>query len=356
MSREDIMSEVIKLQDPEDLPTERFNQPSVLEKAELFHSIISGIPSMKETLGKKGLQFGGRVLLVGPPGTDFDTFVFHIAAEVPTKLLRLQMSALVGGTDKISEILHTSVEFAKRNPPVVLYLEQLDILGHAGTKHASILYNSFKELSWDDNEVLIICSTTNPSKIERDLLTVFDRVYIFPAPHLSERVRVFETLLEGRKDLDPSLLGEITDGWGFSDIQHLCISLLTDVPESSEPLPRIKLEQIIAGSGVHGLSRLETHESIVRTARGEFSPSPESVSKEYPEDFLDQLYLMAVGDDFQGTQRIIETLNNDMPLTPEDREFLSKYPFLLPGNSEDRLTRLMRAKRTSDRLNRMMGR
>jgi hypothetical protein len=350
------MSEVIILKNPEELSVERFNQPSVIERAKLFHSILSGFPSFKDTLQKKGLQFGGRVLLVGPPGTDFEAFVSHLALEVPMKMIRLQMSAVIGGVDQISEALRTVVEYAKRNPPVVLYLEQAELLGREATNHASILYNSLKELSWDESEVLVVSSTTNPDRVERDLLTSFDRVYIFPAPLLSERVRVFESLLEGRKDLDPSLLGELTEGWGFSDIQHLSVSLLTDVPEGTEQLPRVKLEQLIESSGVPGLSRYETHDTISRTARGEYAPTPESVGKEYPDDFLDQLYLMAVGDDFQTTQKIIETLNSNLPLTPQDRDFLSKYPFLLPGNPEDRLTRLMRAKRTSDRLSRMMGR
>ena len=146
------------------------------------------------------------------------------------KMIRLQMSTVLRGADQISEALHTAVEFAKRNPPVMLYLDQTEVLGREGTNHASVLYNSFKELTWDESEVLVICSTTNPDKVERDLLTSFDRVYIFPAPLLSERVRVFETILEGRKDLDPSLLGELTDGWGFSDIQHLGIRWLIFLP------------------------------------------------------------------------------------------------------------------------------
>ncbi|MFX1485420.1 MAG: AAA family ATPase, partial [Promethearchaeota archaeon] len=312
--------------------------------------------SFKDTLLKKGLQFGGRVLLIGPPGTDFDAFVYHLASEVPMKLARLQMSAVIGESNQISEALRTAVEFTKRNPPVVLYLEQIELLGRESTNHASILFNSFKELSWDENEVLVVCSTSNPDKVERDLLTSFDRVYIFPAPLLNERVQVFETLLEGRKDLDPALLGELTDGWGFADIQHLSVNLLTDVPEGTEQLPRVKLEQVLDSIGVRGLARYETYDTISRAARGEHAPAADSIVGEYPDDFLDQLYLMAVGDDFQGTQRIIETLNENLPLTPQDRDFLSKYPFLLPGNPEDRLTRLMRAKRTSDRLSRMMGR
>jgi hypothetical protein len=80
------------------------------------------------------------------------------------------------------------------------------------------------------------------------------------------------------------------------------------------------------------------------------------LSEEYPDNFLDQLYLMAVGEDYAETQRIIEVLNEGLPLSVKDREFLSRYPFLLNGSTEDRLTRLLRAKKSSDRLHRIMGR
>ena len=77
---------------------------------------------------------------------------------------------------------------------------------------------------------------------------------------------------------------------------------------------------------------------------------------EYPDEFLDQLYLMAVGEDYAETQRVIEVLNDGLPLSAKDKEFLSRHPFLLTGSAEDRLTRLLRAKKSSDRLHKIMGR
>jgi hypothetical protein len=80
------------------------------------------------------------------------------------------------------------------------------------------------------------------------------------------------------------------------------------------------------------------------------------VAEVYPDSFLDQLYLMAVGEDFAKTQRVVESLNAGLPLSSNERSFLSQYPFLLGGTPEDRLTRLLRAKKSHDRLARIMGR
>lgn len=356
MSRDDPLTEVVILLDPEDLADERYSQPKVVERAELFHSILSTQGNYKDLLERKGLTFGGRVLLIGPPGTDFEAFPHHIAQEVPMKTVKLRISAAIGDSTRIADSVRTAIEFAKRNAPALLFLEKIDVLGQSGTNHAAVLFSALKESTWDDSEVLVVCTTSKPDVVERDLLTLFDRVYMFPAPQQEERAKVFETLLEGRKDLDPAILAELTSGWGFSDIRHLAVSLLTDLPVGTDLLPRIKIEEIIESSGVMGITRYEIHDNVIRIARGEYSPSVESLQNEYPDDFLDQLYLMAVGDDFQGTQKIIETLNSNLPLTPQDREFLARYPFILSGSTEDRLTRLMRAKRTSDRLSRIMGR
>ncbi|MFW9910288.1 MAG: AAA family ATPase [Candidatus Thorarchaeota archaeon] len=356
MSRDEPLAEVVILTEPEDLSVDRFSQTSVVEKAKLFHSVLSRFTSFRDSLQKKGLLFGGRILLIGPSGTDFEAFAHHLSLEVPMKVVRLRLSAAIGDATKIANSIRTAYEFAKRNAPAVLFLEKIDALGQAGTSYATVLHSVLSESSWDNNEIIILGSTSNPDAMEPDLLAVFDRVYIVPLPKLDERVRVFEALLDGRKDIDPAIVGELTEGWGFSDLKHLAVNLMTDVPISTDSIPRVKLEQLLENIGAEGLGRYETRARISRIARGSFIPEYEFTQSGYPEEFLDQLYLMAVGDDFQGTQRIIEALNNNMPLTQQDRDFLSNYPFILTGTPEDRLTRLMKAKRTNDRLSRIMGR
>ena len=117
-----------------------------------------------------------------------------------------------------------------------------------------------------------------------------------------------------------------------------------------------EVTMFIKESGSLATGRQEVIDSISRRTRGVHLPLFDTTDSEYPSEFLDQLYMTAVGDDFQGTQRVVESLNSNLPLSVQDKEFLSKYPFLLTGTAEDRLTRLMRSKKSVDRLSRIMGR
>lgn len=356
MSRPDAITEVVILEEPEDLEADRFGQQSVVAKARTFQNVFAKFGSYRDKLHSKGLVFGGRVLILGAAGTDFEAFVHHIAFETPLKIVRLRMSHTLGEPQQISDSIRTLIEFAKRNSPALVYIDKLDAIAERGEEYATVFQSILTETTWDSHEILIIGATTHPDRIEEEVLTLFDRVYIFETIQMDERVKVLETLLEGRKDLEPTVIAELTEGWGFSDLVHLSVALLTDVPEEPNPLPRNKLEQILESSGIVGISRKEVRQRLVKTSEGYHKPSFESIEQSYPDDFMDQLYLMAVGDDFQTTQRVIESLNASLPIVPKDADFLSRYPFLLTGSAEDRLTRLMRAKRTSDRLSRIMGR
>jgi hypothetical protein len=117
-----------------------------------------------------------------------------------------------------------------------------------------------------------------------------------------------------------------------------------------------RLEALIKNSGVLPLGKKGYVKSLVQGLESEKTPKVEQLEQVYPDTFLDQLYLMAVGDDFASIQRVIESLNAGMPLSSADRLLLSRYPFLLTGTPEDRLTRLVRAKKSYDRLARIMGR
>jgi hypothetical protein len=152
------------------------------------------------------------------------------------------------------------------------------------------------------------------------------------------------------------VIAELTEGWGFSDVNHLAMSLYMTEEVEGGQLPREKVEELIEQSGVVAFGDSRFLESLARKTRGIKQPELSKISEEYPDEFLDQLYLMAVGEDYAETQRVIEVLNEGLPLSVKDREFLSRHPFLLTGTAEDRLTRLLRAKKSSDRLHRIMGR
>ena len=342
--------------EPEEYPEQRISQFSVSILAEKLLTVLGHLEDKKKDLEGKGLQFNARTLLLGPPGTDLEAFVYHIAREHPLKVVRVRISQALGNIANLSETIRIACEFAKRNSPAILFLERIDIFAQSNSVQGAVLQSEINEISWDENEVLVIASTTRPDLVDREVLSSFSRIHVFEGTTFDDRVRAFEKCLEGRDDFEPTQLAELTEGWSFSDIIHLSTNLLVQIPEVKEKFSRERFENFIKESGSLATGRQEVIDSISRRTRGVHLPLFDTTDSEYPSEFLDQLYIMAVGDDFQGTQRVIESLNSSLPLSVQDKEFLGKYPFLLSGSSEDRLTRLMRAKRSSDRLSRIMGR
>ncbi len=356
MGEERIYAEAVTLTEPENQPVERISQYSVVTKAMEHHSLMSHYDSLKRNMSEAGLEFGGRVLLIGPPGTDFEAFSHHLCREVPLKLVRFKMEEILNEAKRGSELLRIGFEFARRNSPAVMLVERLDTVAPSNSDQSAILLDEVTRTSWDGEEVLVIATTTRPSDIDAEMLSSFDRTYVVEGTSLEDRVRILEQVLRSREDIDPTVVAELTDGWSFASMKRLAVSLFMSEVSEAGQIPREKIEEIIENSGVMPLSTPRFLDSVIRRTSGTNQPPMDALNNEYPDDFLDQLYLMAVGEDYAGTQRVIEVLNDGMPLSKDDREFLARHPYLLNGNPEDRLTRLLRAKKSSDRLQRIMGR
>ncbi|TFH02964.1 MAG: ATP-binding protein [Candidatus Thorarchaeota archaeon] len=356
MVEESTYAEAVTLTEPEKQPVERVSQYSVVTKAMEHHTLMNRFDSMKRSISEAGLEFGARVLLIGPPGTDFEAFSYHLCREVPLKMVRFKMEEILNEAKRGSELLRVGFEFARRNSPTVLLVERVDVIAPRNSDQASILLDEVTRTGWDRKEVLIVGTTTHPSDIDAELLSAFDRTYIIEGTSLEDRVRILEQILKGRDDIDPTVVAELTDGWSFTSVKRLAVFLFMSETSETGQIPREQIEEVIEKSGVIPLSNPRFLDSVIRRTAGTTKPPLDALSSEYPDDFLDQLYLMAVGEDYAETQRVIEVLNDGMPLSKDDREFLSKHPYLLSGNPEDRLTRLLRAKKSSDRLQRIMGR
>jgi SpoVK/Ycf46/Vps4 family AAA+-type ATPase len=356
LGEERIYAEAVTLIEPEKQAANRLSQYSVVTKAMEHQALMSSYDKLKKDLSETGLQFGGRILLVGSPGTDFEAFTHYLSREVPLKLIRFRMENLLSDAKAGIEILRVGFELARRNAPVMMYIEKLETVCPAYSDRAAILGDEMRTTGWDDEEVLIVASTTRPNQIDADLLSTFDKICVFEGTSVEDRIRVFEQTMKGRKDIDPSVVAELTEGWGFASVKHLAASLFIMEREEGGQIPRERIEEMIENSGVMPMSSSHHLELIAKRVGGSTRTEIETLHEEYPDDFLDQLYLMAVGEDYSATQRIIEVLNDGMPLSKEDRDILTQYPFLLSGTPEDRLTRLLRAKKSSDRLHRIMGR
>ncbi|MFW9793338.1 MAG: ATP-binding protein [Candidatus Thorarchaeota archaeon] len=348
--------EMVSLTTPEQVPIERVSQYSVVTFATEFLQLLRRYDVMKVQMVERGLEFGGRVLLLGPPGTDFGAFTHFLAREVPIKIVTFKMEGVLDENKKGPDALRVGFEFAKRNSPSTLYIEKLEAVGPRNSIQSVVVQDEIKGISWSVDEVIVVAATTRPEQIDRELLALFDRTYIVEGTSIEDRIRLLEHVLKDREDLDVSVIAELTEGWGFSDINHLAMSLYMTEEVDGRELSRENIEKLIERSGVVAFGDSRFLESLVRKTKGVSQPELSKISEEYPDEFLDQLYLMAVGEDYAETQRVIEVINEGLPLSAKDREFLSRHPFLLTGSAEDRLTRLLRAKKNSDRLHRIMGR
>jgi SpoVK/Ycf46/Vps4 family AAA+-type ATPase len=354
VGEDNIYADTVILTRPEDLDKNRLSQYSIKEMAKTFHEAIARFGNLSEDLRTKGLVFGGRVLLIGSVGTDFEAFVQYLSREIPINIVRPRLERVLGQSDSVRESISFWFEFAKRNAPSILYINRAEYIAPAHSRESALLGLESEGVSWDTDEVLLIASTSSPQAMDAELLSSFDHTFVSEKATLDDRVRLFEAAFKGRDDLSPTDAAELSEGWSFIEAKHLAVKLVLE--EAQEEVPREKLEQMIAESGVLPVGRKRAFEHLVTRIQGEQVPGIDTVESEYPDDFLDQLYLLAVGDNYAETQRVIEALNSSLPLSSKDFEYLSEYPFLMKGTPEDRLTRLLRAKKNNDRLRRIMGR
>lgn len=353
---EETYAESLQLLTPEEIPANRVSQFSVMERAADFLSSLRRQASLKTGFEEREIQFGGRVLLIGCTGTDFDTFVNHLSVELPTNVVRFRESQVGGDSGNSAELVRVGFEFARRNAPCLFYVGRLDLIERGSAPRTGVLQTELERTSWDTDSVIVVAATVRPDYVDGSVLATFDRSYLFESATSNDRVKVLEHILKGREDIDPSMVAELTDGWSFADIKHLAVSLyMIDNPERGQ-ITQEKLEALIKNSGVLPLGKKGYVELTTQNLGSQKTPKLEQLEHAYPDAFLDQLYLMAVGDDFAGVQRVIESLNAGLPLSSVDRQFITRYPFLLTGTPEDRLTRLVRAKKSYDRLARIMGR
>lgn len=355
MGEDDIYADTVILTRPEDITTDPMSQYSVKEQAKAFHDTLILYNQKKEEIASKGLVFGGRVLLIGAHGTDFDAFVHHLAQEIPIRLLRIRLDRVLARSDGVRESISFWFDYARRNAPAILYLERLDHLAQKSAAESALLSVEAERATWDADEVLLVASTTSPQDVNGELLSVFNKTFISESATLDDRVRLFEAAFSNREEFEPTVLAEMTEGWSFGEVKHLTVSLLLTQKNEGE-ITTESLERLVTESGVLPVGRKGVFERMTARIQGMQPPTVDALEQEYPDDFLDQLYLLAVGENYSECQRVIEALNSGLPLSSRDFDFLSNYPFLMKGSAEDRLTRLLRAKKANDRLRRIMGR
>ncbi len=356
MEESELYSEMVELIDSDEFKKEKISQYSINIEAENFLSTLERYASVKSHLEEIGLSFNGRVLIIGTSGTDFRAFATKIAKDRQYKIATLRMNQILGNVDRQLEGIRLLFEMARRNAPCILSLEQVDVIAPSKSSSGALLMQELNSITWSENEIVTIATTTQPDNIDRDLLELFGSIIVVEGTTLDDRVRVFESVLRNREHMPVTTLAELTRGWSFIEVIHLAINILIKTSDDEQRQTREAIERLIEESRVIPISRAGLIASITERIRGQVVGRSKHIDVEYPEEFVEQLYLEAVADDYSSTQRVIDTLNSNMPLSEEDLRFLTRYPFILAGTSEERTMNLIKAKRTIDRLRRIMGR
>lgn len=337
---------------PEDISNEGMQQFSVRQKAILFHQEIQEFKAARERLTELGLVFGGRVLLAGPVGTNFEAFADTLGKEVPLKKIRFRVSESFS-SDRLLVAVRTLFELARRERPAVVYIDQIDTLFTASREVGMLVGDLLRGVTWDEDELIVIASTARPERLEAASVVDFDRTFVFSNPTNEDRTKVISEVLAGAEGIDIPTIIEMTEGWGYSDLLHLATALAIKRESGTVTLKDVidllQDKGIVPVGGIGGTAEIVRKISGAKMITGQMNTI-------YPNDFLDQLYLMMVSEDYTQSQHVVETLNAGLPLSAKDSKFVARFPFVLLGDQEDRLIRLISAKKNHDRLKRVMGR
>ncbi len=357
MGEETSFADAIRLVSREDISPSGLAQRSVVEMAESVAEVISGTLAAREQLEQLGLSPCTRILFTGPVGTDFEDFVLSVCREMSLNLVRLRVERTLQYEREFDTLVAAALDTARREAPALLHISSLHLLRAVGERSEVLLREQLAQSSMDSQSLVVIVGTTHrPQDLDPQTLLAFDRVLCVGPPDGEDRQSLLVQALASHEDIDIPRLVDLTDGWSYASLRHLVAAVLAEGGESGEAPSIDRIEKMIEeGLFVPVLatgSTTELEKRLVGGGRG----ITHVIEEVYPDDLLDQLYLMVVTEDYGTAQQVIEALNEGLPLSDEQVRFLNRFPFLLSGEPRERLARLIRAKKNRDRLMRVMGR
>jgi SpoVK/Ycf46/Vps4 family AAA+-type ATPase len=191
-------------------------------------------PEMRKLYGK---SLRGGILLYGPPGCG-KTFIGRaIAGEMGAQFINVGLSDVLDMYIGQSERnLHELFQIARRNAPVVIFLDEVDALGQKRslTRHSAMrgtVNQLLAELDGvsDSNEgVYVVGATNQPWDVDSALRRPgrFDRTLLVLPPDQEAREAILGYHLKDRpiEGINLAALAKATDGYSGADLAHICES------------------------------------------------------------------------------------------------------------------------------------
>jgi AAA+ superfamily predicted ATPase len=187
--------------------------------------------------GLYGKSLRGGLLLYGPPGCGKTFIAKAVAGEMGAKFISLSivdvLNMYVGNSE---QNLHQIFETARRNAPCVLFLDEIDALGH---KRSSVNSSTMRTLGnqllaeldgLDGNNegVFVLAATNAPWDVDPALRRPgrFDRVILVLPPDRVARGPIVQYHLRERPvaNIDLRKIVGATEDFSGADLAHLCES------------------------------------------------------------------------------------------------------------------------------------
>ena len=213
---------------------------------------VAGLDGAKEELEEivaflkapeKYTNLGAKIpkgaLLVGPPGTGKTLLAKAVAGEAQVPFFSLSGSDFVEmfvgvGASRVRDLFKQ----AKEKSPAIIFIDEIDAIGRARGKNASMGSNDERENTLNqlltemdgfgtNSGVIILAATNRADILDKALMRAgrFDRQIYVDMPDLTERKQIFEVHLRPIKidaSIDVDFLSRQTPGFSGADIANVC--------------------------------------------------------------------------------------------------------------------------------------
>lgn len=191
----------------------------------------------------KYTELGGKIpkgaLLVGPPGTGKTLLAKAVAGEADVPFFSLSGSEFVEmfvgvGASRVRDLFSQ----AKQKAPCIVFIDEIDAIGRARSKTASMGGNDERESTLNqlltemdgfgtNSGIIILAATNRADVLDSALLRAgrFDRQIHVDLPDLNERKEIFMVHLRPLKideTVDVDTLARQTPGFSGADIANVC--------------------------------------------------------------------------------------------------------------------------------------